>query len=87
MTFQDYTICEDSLVSCWFKFDSGQNQYQLKYGIYTGLMSSRFANVLTHGGTMLLPGIGRDYDAQHPGPVDLCVLEEGSNNIAVLDFF
>ena len=25
--------------------------------------------------------------AQHPGPVDLCVLQEGSNNIAVLDFF
>ena len=65
VTFQDYTICEDSLVSCWFKFDSGQNQYQLKYGVYTGLMSSRFANVLTHGGTMLLSGIGRDYDLHY----------------------
>ena len=58
---QDYKICEDTLVSCWFVdarcFNTG-SKFRWQWGVYTGSMSTRFSNVTSNGSLaakMLLP--------------------------------
>ena len=65
--FEDYMICEDSLVSCWFSRmtrPSGR-VVQCSCGFYTGLTSDRLVNVISHRGrrsvSMLLPSLQCNY--------------------------
>ena len=87
--FDDYLICEDTLVSLW----SYAGQDQLGCGVYTGLTSTRFANLISHGGPaakVLLPdsfiGDG-DYIYCCPASGRFVCLEDGIDGLAVLDFF
>ena len=91
VSFEDYRICEDTLVSCWIDFDHGR---QRASGVYTGLTSSRFANIISHGGPaakMLLPDIGREYrpfSCPASGRFVLLVRDDSNNgNVVVFDFF
>ena len=58
---EDYRICEDTLVSCWFvhanRLDT-PSRSRFQWGVYTGSMSARFSNI-TSGPAfkMLLPDI------------------------------
>ena len=57
--FDDYRICEDTLVSCWIYTD--QYQDQPENGVYTGLTSVRFFNVTSDRRSapkVLLPDTG-----------------------------
>ena len=89
--FQEYTICEDTLVSCWFYKNfryNGRDQYQ--WGVYTGLTSDRFANVISHGGPtakMLMLDIGRKHDLYWCSASGRFVVLDSSNSVIVLDFF
>jgi hypothetical protein len=86
--FGDYGICEDTLVSCWYYGHPSPDQP--KSGVYTGLTSARFANAILHGGpaNMLLPDIGREFELYCcPASGRIVRLEDGSNSVAVLDFF
>ena len=61
VTFQDYMICEDTLVSCWIYNDGRPHQYEC--GAYSGLTSARSTNIISHGGLatkILLPDNGHD---------------------------
>ena len=88
VTFQHYRICEDTLVSSWFYENELRDRYQC--GVYTGLTSARFANVISQGGPaakMLLP------DNRCKCLLYLCpvsgrfVLLYDHNSVAVLDLF
>ena len=92
VSFQDYRICEDTLVSCWSYYDGGWGGPPSQCGVYTGLTSARFADVISHGGPaakMLLPEIGSSKYLSH----FLCpasgrfVLLDSSDTVAVLDLF
>ena len=87
-TFQDFRICDDTIVSCWIYEDRRQKQYECV--VYTGFTSGRFANVISHGGPaakMLLPKIRREYRI-FPCPTSgRFVRLDSSNSVAVLDFF
>ena len=48
---QDYRICDDTIVSCWFYIDH-DNPGQYNCGVYMGLNFTRFA-VISHGGPAL----------------------------------
>ena len=89
--FQDYRICEDTLVSCWFNSRSHINNLdQYQCGVYTGSTSACFANVISHGGPvpkMLLPDIGRECCTYWCPASGRFVLKDISNRVAVLDFF
>ena len=90
VTFQNYTICEDTVVSCWFHASSNWDQYQL--GVYTGLTSARFANDITLGGPatnlgMLLPDIEQVYNLFWCAASGRFVCVYSSSRVAVLDFF
>ena len=65
--FQNYRICEDALVSCWTAIADDDDYHP---GVYTGLTSARFANLISYGGPaamMLLP-LSIDYDScRHSG--------------------
>ena len=85
VSFQSYRICEDTLVSCWVDRISG------RHGVYTGLTSGRFANIISQGGPaarMLIPDSGH-HGLRH----FLCpasgrfVLLKSNHSVAVLDFF
>ena len=93
VTFQDYRICEDALVSCWFSTSYigswDQDQYLYQRGVYTGLMSDRFANFVPHGGPaakMLLPNIWCWYDL-YWCPASGRIVRRSSEGVAILDFF
>ena len=84
--FQNYTICDDTLVSSWFC----REHYH--YGAYTRLMSapSRSANVISHRGTvtnMSLPDIGHKYHIFSCPASGRFVLLDSNNRVSVLDFF
>ena len=84
--FEDYRICEDTLVSCWFYSPWDQ----LRGGVYTGLTSARLANFISHGGPaakMLLPDVGCEYDLYCCPASGRFVCMDGSDRVAVLDFF
>ena len=95
VNFQEYTICEDTLVSCWFYRTSSNNgrRNQLEYqrGVYTtGLSSARFANVTSQGGPaakMLLSDIGPNCDLSLCSASGRFVLLDSSNSVIVLDLF
>ena len=86
--FQDYRICEDSLVSCWkHKYFHRLNE---RWGLYTGSWSTRFAYINSQGGPaaeMLLPVIGRNYVFSLCPASGRFVLVDSSSRLAVLDFF
>jgi hypothetical protein len=94
---QEYTICGDTLVSCFINsnyiYDGSGVKYQT--GIYTGLTTAdaRFDNgIISHGGpaaNMLLPDIGHEYKL-FPCPASgrfVRVDSGNSDSITVLDFF
>ena len=89
VSFEDYRICEDTLVSCWFHNDDDSDQYQC--GVYTGLTRTRF--VVTsrdgrrHAATMLIPGIAHEYHLFSCPVSGRFVLLNSSNSVVVLDFF
>ena len=86
--FEDYRICEDTLVSCWF-YDDHDDPVQHQCGVYTGLTSTRFA-VISHDGPatkMLLPGIGHEYRLFWCPASGRFVLLDSSDSVVVLDFF
>jgi hypothetical protein len=87
--FPDYTICEDTLVSCWsYTYYNGRwDQYQC--GVYTGLTSDRFANVISHSGTtkMLLPDIGNRRILFWCAASGRFVGLDSGNRVVVIDFF
>ena len=91
--FEDYRICEDTLVSCWTYPDSEQgeeDEYHPGCGVYT---SPPFANGISHGGPaakiMLLP----DVEFEFKSVLFLCpasgrvVRLDNNDSVAVLDFF
>ena len=83
---QDYMICEDALVSCWFYLDHGD-----QCGVYTGLTSARFADIIPQGGPasqMLLPDVSHQYDLfLCPASARFVLLVSSRNSIIVLDYF
>ena len=88
--FQDYRICEDTLVSCWIYNDLRPNEYQC--GVYTGSMFPCFANCISHGGPatkMLLPDldIGCKYELFSCPVSGRFVRLDSNNSVVVLDFF
>jgi hypothetical protein len=90
VTFEDYRICEDALVSCWI-FDDFLNPYQC--GVYTGLTSARFSNIISQGGPaakMLLPDVGHNYrpfSCPASGRFVLLVRDsDNTSSVVVLDF-
>jgi hypothetical protein len=82
--FDDYRICEDTLVSCWI------NEYDDQCGVYTGSAS---ANIISQGGPaakMLLPDSGHYYRLYSVCPASgklVCLDASDSLNVVVLDFF
>ena len=89
VTFEDYSICEDTLVTCWTYSDSDRDQHQC--GVYTGLTSPPSANSISHGGPvakMLLPNIW-DHCVLFlcPASGQFVHLDYETNVIAVLRFF
>ena len=88
--FQDYRICEDALVSCWISNSYHLNFWTRSCGVYTGLTSTRFANVISRGGPtakMLLPDIGRhgNYNLYLCPASGRFVLVDSGRRLAVLD--
>ena len=87
--FQDYMICEDTLVTCW-KYDDRVPGDQYQCGVYTGLTSARFANLISNGGPaakMLLPNIEREHCLYSCPASGRFVRVDSNNNVAVLDVF
>ena len=90
----EYTICGDTLVSCYINSIYNPDTRRMKYqsGVYTGLTTVN--GIISHGGpaaVMLLPDFGRRYKL-FPCPtsgrfVRVPVDSDKSNSIAVLDFF
>ena len=87
VSFQSYRICEDTLVSCFVEINRGGH-----HGVYTGITSTRSANVISHDGLphqMSFPYIG------HGHSIFLCpasgrfayLARDGSNTINVFNFF
>jgi hypothetical protein len=88
--FENYRICEDTLVSCWFhNSDDLPSLPPYQCGVYTG-SSARFSNIITNGGPaakMLLPDIGHEYRLYLcPASCRFVRIDE-SDSVAVLDFF
>ena len=84
VVFQNYRICEDTLVSGWFYRDHHQA------GIYTQSTSNRFANILWHGGLaakMSSPDIELDYLLYLCPTSGRFVLLDTDNTVSVVDFF
>ena len=83
--FEDYRICEDALVSCWSYYDGAH-----QCGVYTGLTSALFANVISHNSPaakMLLPNIGLKYHLFSCPASGRFVHLDSNNNVSVLDIF
>ena len=91
--FQEYRICEDTLVSCWFNDLSYYNGRRDRYrcGVYTGSTSARLANAISHGrhpaAKMLLPDIGLARFPYWCPASGRFVLKDSSHRVAVLDLF
>ena len=79
--FQDYNICEDTVISCWYCWDNYQR------GVYTQSTSASFANVVSQVGLsakMSPPDNYRLYSSPASGRF---VLLDRNNTVSVLDFF
>ena len=101
VSFQSYRICEDTLVSCWIEECQWSNEYDpipmtYRYGVYTGLTSTRFSNLISHdvpAAKILLPGTRYDYCCIFLCPASgrfvLKVMDgtPQSSSLFVLDFF
>ena len=87
VSFQSYRICEDILVSCWMNYHWHPSRYQC--GIYTGLTSDRFSNVIARGGpaAKMLLHLGRGYSLFSCPASGRFVFLDGRNSVTVLDFF
>ena len=86
--FENYRICEDTLVSCWTYYDDAHQKDSC--GVYTGLTSARFADVISYGGPaakMLLPDIGHEYRLFSCPASGRFIRLDFGDSIAVLDFF
>ena len=82
--FQEYTICEDALVSCH------KNSRYEKWGVYMGSMSGRPANIVSLGGlevNRMLSDINHKYIFFSCPTSGRFVRLDSRNTIAVLDFF
>ena len=90
VSFESYRIFEDTLVSCWID-DCPDDPDPYQCGIYTGLTSARFANVISQGGPaakMLLPVMGSHHYRLFSCPASgRFVLLDSWRNVIVLDFF
>jgi hypothetical protein len=88
--FNDYRICEDTLVSCWIlgiNTDEDQDQYQ--NGVYTGLTSVRFSNVTSDrrpATKVLLPDTGYLY-LLYSCPASGRFVLKGRNRVSIVDLF
>ena len=84
-TFENYRICEDTVVSGWSYLNYCQT------GLYMQSTSARFVNVISHSGLtaniMSSPDIERDYLLYLCPASGRFVLLDRSNTISVLDFF
>ena len=80
ISFRDYMICEDSLVSFW-RYDTD------RCGVYMGLMSPCFSNIVSPAGNILLPDIGLEYVLTPCPASGRFVRLDTNNSVAVLDFF
>ena len=87
-SFQSYRICEDTLVSCLFSHRKCGVYTQC--GVYMGLMSARFSNVILRGHPavkMTLPDIGHEYRHDACPASGGFVLVVKNNTLVVLDVF
>ena len=88
---EEYSICENTLVSSWVYSDSRQDQYQC--GVYMGLTTppSESANgMISHvspAAKILLPDIGHKFVLFLCPASGRIVRMDSSNSVAVLDFF
>jgi hypothetical protein len=85
--YENYRICEDTLVSCWKYTDRRQGQYQ--YGVYTGLTSVRLSNVTSDGRSaprVSLPDTGYLYFL-YSCPASGRLVLKGRNRVAIVDLF
>ena len=86
VTFQDYMICEDILLSCWSYPSSNGTQC----GVYMGSTSACFANVISNAGfsvERLLPDIGYYNMLSWCAASGRSVGLDSSYSLAVFDFF
>ena len=84
-SFESYRICEDTLVSCWEYFPGPYH-----CGLYTGLTSARFADVISHDGPatrMLLSDVGCDFRLFSCPASGRFVVLDNSNNIFDLNLY
>jgi hypothetical protein len=85
-SFESYRICEDTLVSFWEYVLPGTYQC----GLYTGLTSARFADVISHDGPatrMLLSDVGYNFRLFSCSASGRFVVLDKSNNIFDLDLY
>jgi hypothetical protein len=85
--FDDYRICEDTLVTCWSYDDLRRNQYLR--GVYMGSTSACFSNVISNGpaaAKMLLPDISCKYRL-YLCPASGRFVRMDSCNVSVFDVF
>jgi hypothetical protein len=88
--FENYRICEDTLVSCWIYAEQHQGQYQPENGVYTGLTSTRFSNVTTGGRSavkVLLPDTGHFLYRLYTCPASGRFVIKDTNRVAIVDLF
>ena len=84
--YEDYRICDDTLVSCWFYDDYDDEPYQC--GVYMGLTFNRF-HVITQlesydEGPRRRPNEYHVFSCPASGKF---VLLNDRNSVVVLDFF
>ena len=81
--FESYSICEDTLVSCWISED--------ECGVFMGLTSPRFANVISHGdprpATKISLHIGNGYHLSSCPASGRFLFLDRRSRAFVLDFF
>ena len=88
VTFQDYTICEDTIVSCWCNASYiGRRNNQNQCGVYT----ARLANISCGGpasaAMMSLPDMGTKYVLCWCSAPGRFVRLDSTNSVVVLDLF
>jgi hypothetical protein len=102
ITAQDCRICEDSLFSCWFYdthdtpfspwfldsdgFDEKAVQYQIEFGLYTGLKFNHFP--ISYSGPLILPDFGGRFTllwCPTSGRFVVVLLDQ-SNSLVIFDF-
>ena len=84
--FEDYRICEDTLVSCWSYWDN----YQC--GVYTQSTFANFSNAVSHAGLAAMTSppklqVGRNYRLYSCPASGRFILLDRNNTVSVLDFF